>query len=242
MMRGISLISGVIFLAVTLVAVFIVYEAAVPVVNKMRDAIYIQNMRDAFVRLDEAIRQVASEGKNSRRSVSLHIDAGKVVINGTDDVIYWEYDTDTPVISPRTYQVFGNLVLGSNLNTRAYEQNYTLTSPEIECYVMENEHLRVYVRKIGSSSSHASYSTNQLLVGIYNKDLTAWLNNTGFIEISVDNETASKSGTGYTELSATSNYLPYATVSAFMNSSYLEYFINLTLESGADFIEIEGSY
>lgn len=241
-MKGISLISGVIFLAVTLVAVFIVYEAAVPVVNKMRDAVYIQNMRDALVRLDEAIRQVASEGRNSRRSVSMHIDAGKLVVNGTDDVIYWEYETDTPVISPRTYQKFGNLILGSNLNTKAYEGNYTLISPEIECYIMENEYLKVYVRKVGSASSHASYYTNQTLVGIYNKDLDVWLNNTGFLEISVDNETTSKSGTGYTQLLDTSNYLPYATVMAFMNSSYLEYFINFTLESGADFIEIEGSY
>ena len=35
--------------------------------------------------------------------------------------------------------------------------------------------------------------------------------------------------------------LPYATVSAFMNSSYLDYYINFTLQSGADFVEIEGS-
>jgi len=241
-MKGISLISGIMFMAVTLAAVFIVYEASTPVINRMRDAVYIQNMRDAFVRLDEAVRQVAAEGKNSRRSVTMHIDAGKVVVNGSDDVIYWEYETDTPVISPRTYQTFGGLIIGSNLKTKAYEANYTLTSPEVECYVMENERLTVYVRKVGSSSSHAALTTGGLLLGIYNKDLGSWLNNTGFLEISVDNETTSTSGTGYTELTATGNYLPYATVSAFVNSTYLEYFVNFTLESGADFIEVEGGY
>jgi len=241
-MRGISIISGVIFMAVTLAAVFIVYEASTPVINRMRDAVFIQNMRDAFVRLDEAVRQVAAEGKNSRRSVSMHIDAGKVFVNGSDDVIYWEYETDTPVLSPRTYQTFGNLIVGSNLKTRAYQGNYTLATPEVECYVMENEHLAVYVRKVGSSSSPASISTSALVLGLYNKDLGTWLNSTGFLEISVDNETTSTSGTGYTYPAATGNYLPYATVAAFVNSSYMEYIVNFTLESGADFVEIEGSY
>lgn len=241
-MKAISLISGVIFLAVTLVAVFIVYEASVPVINRMRDAVYIQNMRDAMVRLDDAIRQVASEGRNSRRSVSMGVDAGKIVINGSDDVIYWEYETDTPVISPRTYQKFGNMVVGSNLKTKAYEANYTLQNPEIECFVMENAYLKVYVRKVGSSASHASFYMNQTLVGIYNKDLGLWLNDTGFLDITIDNETSSQYGTGYTELADTGNYLPYSTVTVFMNSSYLEYFVNYTLESGADFIEIESSY
>jgi len=241
-MRGISLISGVIFLAVTLVAVFIIYEASVPVINRMRDAVYIQNMRDAMVMLDDSIRDVASEGRNSRRSVVMRIDAGKMVINETDDVIYWEYETDTPVLSPRTYQTFGNLIIGSNLKTRAYEGNYTLSDPQIECHILENEYLTVYVKKIGSSTSHTSLATSELLVGIYNKDLGTWLNNTGFLDISIDNETTSKSGTGYTQLVDTGNYLPYATVTTFVNSSYLQYFVNFTLESGADFLEIEGSY
>jgi len=35
--------------------------------------------------------------------------------------------------------------------------------------------------------------------------------------------------------------LPYATVSAYMDSNYANYFVNFTLESGADFLTIEGA-
>jgi hypothetical protein len=41
-------------------------------------------------------------------------------------------------------------------------------------------------------------------------------------------------------LEQTGTDLPYATVSAYMNSAYANYFLNFTLESGADFITIEG--
>lgn len=240
--KGIGLISGIIFMAITLIAVFIVYEASVPVINRMRDAVYIQNMRDAMVLLDDAIRDVAAEGRNSKRSVFMQIDAGRLVVNGTDDVIYWEYETDTPILSPRTYQKYGNLWIGSNLKTKAYQGNYTLTSPEVECYIMENDYLKVYMRKVGSEDSHVAIATNELLVAIYNKDLGTWMNDTGFLDISIDNETTSQSGTGYTRFAEIGNYLPYATVETFMNTSYLDYHINFTLESGADFVEIEGSY
>lgn len=239
-MKALTLLSGVILLALTISASIIVYISLVPVIKKMQTAIVIQKMRDAFSELDRTIREVASQGKGSKRIFSFDVSMGKVVINGSNDVIYWEYETDTPVISPRTRQKFGNLIIGANLKTKAYEENYTFSSPEIPCFVMENEHLKVYIRKIGSPLSHESYTTSQLLVGIYQKDIGKWLNNTGFLEIYVDNNINSKSGTGYTMLEESGEHLPYANVVAFMNSSYAEYYINFTLESGMDFLQIKG--
>jgi hypothetical protein len=239
-MKALTLLSGVILLALTISAAIIVYMSLVPVIKKMQTAAVIQKMTDTFSELDTVIKEVASQGKGSKRVVSLGINLGKVVVNGSDDVIYWEYETDAPVISPRTRQRFGDLVIGADLKTKAYEANYTFTSPDIPSYVMENEHLKVYVRKIGSPSNQESYTTNQLVVGIYQKDLGKWLNNTGFLDIYVDNNVNSKSGTGYTVLEESGSYLPYATVTAFMNSSYAEYYINFTLESGTDFVQIKG--
>ncbi len=240
MKKCVSLVSGVIFLALTISAAFIVYQSATPVIKKMKSAAIVEQMKDTFVELNKIIKKVASEGEGSRRSVDIKIDAGKIVVDETNDVIYWEYETDTPVISPRTMQTYGDIIIGSNLNVRAYEANYTLTSPEIPAYVLENEHLKVYVRKIGSPSNYETYNTSQILLGIYQKDLDKWLNNDGFFEVSIDNEQSSKSGTGYTALEKTGNFLAYATAVAYMNSTYKTYFVNFTLESGADFLEIRG--
>jgi len=241
MRRGISILSGVIFLAITITAVFLVYQAGVPVVKKMQAAAAVESMKNVFAELDDIVQQTASEGRGSKRTFYMKIDPGKVIVNKTEDTIYWELETDAEVISPRTYQRLGNLVIGANMETRGYESNYTYSSPETESYVLENEHLKVYVKKIGSSLSHANYNTSELLVAIYNKDMNQWLNNTGFLDISVDFNPTSKTGSGYTKLLTSGYNLPYSTVSAYMNSSYSEYYINFTLESGADFIEVEAS-
>jgi hypothetical protein len=238
---GISILSGVIFLAIIISAIFLIYQTGVPVIRKMQSAAAVERMKSVFEELDEIVQQTASEGKGSKRTLHMRIDPGRVVVNSTEDSIYWELETDAGIISPRTYQRLGNMVIGANMETRGYEGNYTYSSPEKECYVMENEHLRVYIRKIGSASSHASYSTSDILVAVHNKDMGTWMNGTGMLGISVDFNSTSKSGTGYTSLLEPGYNLPYATVSAFMNSSYLEYYVNFTLESGADFIEIESS-
>ena len=172
---GVSLLSGVIFLALTISATVIVYEAGVPVVKKMQAASVIDKMQGTFSELDKIVRQVASEGVGSKRTVYLSIDTGQLVINKSQDSIYWTFSTDAPVLSPRTSQQYGNIVIGSNMETKAYEASYTGRTPSVPSYVMENEHLKVYVRKAGSSASYAAYNTSDLVLGIYHKDLDEWL-------------------------------------------------------------------
>lgn len=241
MRRGISIISGVIFLAITIAAVMLVYQAVSPAVKKVQSAAAVEGMKGVFSELDEIIQSVASEGTGSKRTFDLTVDVGKVIVNKTEDAIYWQLETNAEVVSPRTSQRMGSMTVGSNMETRGYEGNYTFSSPQKRCYILENEHLRVYLKKIGTPSSHASYNTSNLLVAIYNKDMDRWLNDTGFLDIGVDFNSTSKRGTGFTMLLTQGYNLPYGTVSAFMNSSHADYHVNFTLESGADFIEIEPS-
>jgi hypothetical protein len=238
---GISVLSAVIFLAITVTAVFLVYQAGVPVIQKMQAAAAVDRMKGVFSELDDIIKQTASEGKGSKRTFHMRIDPGRVIINQTEDAIYWELETDAEVVSSRASQRIGNMIIGANMETRVYEANYTYSSPETECYVIENEHLVAYFKKIGSPTSYASFSSSDLLVAIYNKDMKRWLNNTGFLDISIDFNTSSKTGNGYTSPSELGYNLPYGSVYALMNSSYIQYYINFTLQSGADFIEIEAS-
>ncbi len=244
MRKAFSLISGVLFLAITITAVVVVYQAGMPIVKRMQVSAAIEQMKTTFVELDELIRQIAAEGAGSKRAVQLRVDPGKLIVNEIQDSIYWELETYAMIISPRTKQQFGNIAVGSNLNTRVYEANYTRVSPEIKCYVMENEHLKVYVRKVGVNTSQdgwENFNTSSLVIAIYNKDMNEWLENEGFLEITVDDNTNSKTGNGYTIPLETGYNLPYGAVTAHMNSSYLAYSINFTLGSGADFLDIEAS-
>jgi hypothetical protein len=238
-MGGLSIISGVIFIAITISTIAIVYEAGMPVIKKMQASASVEKMKDVFSDLDKVIRDVASEGTGSKRTVYLKIDPGKIVVNDTEDAVYWELDTDAKVIEPRTRQVFGNIVIGANMETSAYQENYSITSPQIPAYKMENEHLIVYIRKVGSGSTYEDFATNNLLLGIYNKDLGAWFNNTNMFDVTVDSQAGSRTANGTTTLMYSGYNLPYATVSALVNSTYMRYSVNFTLESGEDFIRID---
>jgi hypothetical protein len=202
----------------------------------MQHAAAVERMKGVFSETDKIIQDVASEGNGSKRTVSLRFDIGKLTVNGSSDKLYWDFDSESQVVSPRTSTSFGNVVFGSKLETTAYEGDYQ----GIGAYVLENEHIRAYFRKIGSPSSQQAYSTNQLLLGIYQKDLGQWMPLQS-LEISLDGQESSESGTGYTVLEQLGTDLPYATVSAYMSSGYANYFLNFTLESGTDFLEIEGA-
>ncbi len=236
MKKGIALISAVIFLAFTIVAVAIIYQAGVPIIAKMQASASIEKMKTAFSELNNIILEVASEGKGSKRTIYFNIDPGTLYINGTQNVIYWVFETTAQIISPRTSQQFGSLVIGSNLETSAYEGVYGSD----DTYILENEHLMVYIKKIGSPTNYTSYNTSDLLLAVLQKDINVYLDLKS-LNISIDDTANSTSGNGYTGLENSGNNLPYGTVYAYMNSSYLDYFINFTLQSGTDFLEIEAS-
>jgi hypothetical protein len=240
-MKGISLISGVIFLALTISATVIIYSAAYPLVIQMQDQASFEKMTTTLSELDGVIRAVAAGGPGTKRTVFIDPQPGVLTINDTKETIEWEMETSALFISPRTAQRFGNLIIGSNLETSLLEGNYTHTSPEIPCYIMENSHLKVYVRRIGSESSPVAAATSNILIAIYNKDLNSWLNNPGFMEFSIDNSYG-KTGQIYTKPETTGYNLPYGSVKVVVDSTYIDYNLSLELPSGADFIEIRGEY
>ncbi len=235
-LKGITLISGVLFLAITLTATVIVYYAAVPVIEKIRDAAITEQTSQAMVEIDKIIREVAAGGKGTKRTFTLRTEAGTFTVNDTKDTVSWLYETKSPLLSPRVRQTVGNLIVGTNLDVKTSKGNYSTS----DAWLLENEHLIVYLNRSGNVSNHTqNWSTNQLFLAIYQKDLQAWLNNTGFVDFGIDDNTTSKSGTGYTILETEGENLPYGRVTSHYNNSYQDYFVNVTLEAGADFVTIE---
>ncbi len=235
-MKAIALISAVIFIGLTLAATVIVYNAGMPVVLRMQHAAALEKMKGVFSEMDSITHEVASEGNGSKRTVSLKFDTGRLSFNGSSDRIFWDFDSESLLISPRTSVSFGNVIFGSKLDTQAYEDIFEGT----QSYVLENEHIKAYFRKIGSPSSHQSYSTDQILLAVYQKDSGQRMPIQS-LDISLDGMDSSKSGTGFTALEQSGTDLAYATLYSHMDSVYAGYTVKFTLESGADFLEIEGS-
>ncbi len=232
MKRAISLLSAVIFIGFTISVTALVYRTGMPIVEKMQASAAVERMKSNFISLDGLIQRVASEVNGSRRTMSFRIDPGNLMVDPSNDAVYWVLDTAAPIFSPRSASYYGNLVFGSNLETSAYDDDYM----GIPCFVLENAHLTVYIRKIGSEGSPEAYGTRDMLVAVYQKDLGQWADMTA--EILVDGGSAS--GTGYSELERYGNALPYGKVTVYMYSE-LDYSVDLILESGADFLVVEGS-
>lgn len=232
-----TIIAEVLFIAIAVVMVYLVYSMSAPVMSSMQASSSFEQTKSLMLDLDSAIQDTASQGRGSRSTLYLATGAGQLTLDDDHDVIKWTLATDADVISPRSMSKAGNLIVGSNLGAMAYE------NASAGAYVLENERVLVHIRKIGSPSSPACYNTSDLLMGIYNKDLRMWMN-LSRLEISIDNDPLSTNGTGYTKLSETGYALPRGEVSASINTSrtYIQnYTVVFSLEAGADFLTIEAA-
>jgi hypothetical protein len=231
-MKAVSLVAAVVFIAITISAMALIYQTGVPIIKRMQSSASLDSMTSAFTELDEVIQRVASEGNGSRRVFNLDTGEGRLSLDPDNDQIAWQLDADNSVLRPRTARYLGNVVSGSNLESSLYDGVYG----SYQAYILENSHLRAYIRKI---ETEQSYSTDSLLLDVYQKDLGEWLP-FDWLNISLDGDSASTVGTGYTQAERLGINLPIAKVTAYMDSTYGDYSISFTLESGADFLVIEG--
>ncbi len=226
------MISAIVFIAITISAMALIYQSGIPIIQRMQSSASLDRMTSAFAELDETIERVASEGNGSRRIFDLDTGEGRLSLDPGNDGIEWQMDAQNSVLRPRTARYLGNVISGSNIEASMHEGVHGA----YQAYIMENEHLRVYVRKVQPGQA---YSTGTLLMDVYQKDLDEWLP-LDSLGISIDGEAASESGTGRSEAERLGFNLPRAQVTAFMDSSYANYTVTFTLESGADFLGIEG--
>lgn len=241
-MKGVSLIMGVLMIAIMISATAVVYQVGYPVVEKMQCAALTSKMQSTFVKLDQVLQEAASGGRGSKRLINLKIDEGKLTIDTANDIIYWDHKCAAPVISPRSSQRYGNIVIGVGLDSMAYSGTCTIGGTVYDSYVLENAHIKACFKQIGSSSSHDSYQTSDVLLGVYQKDTAQWIPLES-MTITIDGNSSSKTGSGYTKITQTGDNLPYGEVVAYLESDYqnIDYNIHFILESGADFLTIRGS-
>ena len=225
------MVAAVVFIAITISAMALVYQTGIPIIKRMQSSASLDSMTSAFADLDETIQRVASEGNGSRRIFTLDSGEGRLSVDSASDQIAWELDAESSVLRSRSARYLGNVVSGSNLEASLYDGVYG----SYQAYILENNHLRVYIRNIPSGQS---YSTGDILLDVYQKDLCEWLP-MDYLNISLDGDTSSMSGTGYTEAERLGMNLPSARVTAYMDSIYADYSVSFALESGADFLVIE---
>jgi hypothetical protein len=226
--RGEVWISAVLYTLIAVLALVLILEAGLPILERLKDRATFTKTKDVLLNLDKHIEEVANEGEGSQRIVSLEVKEGN--LRFTNNQVTWEMETKNQLVDPRTSTTVGNLIITSNANVNTYETE--------DSYIMEtnieNDTFAVKVFKRGSRSAWVDINTSDLIDYVsYNG-----VKMNGTFMFTLNNDPDSALGNGYTEMIPSGNRtnLGRAKVVAHVNSSFAEYDLELVLESFTDFV------
>ncbi|MHA2065806.1 MAG: hypothetical protein ACXABY_15645, partial [Candidatus Thorarchaeota archaeon] len=77
-MKAITMISAVIFFAITISIMALVYNSGMPILEKMQQNAALGKMKTVFSEIDRKIQEVASEGNGSRRVIDMDFTFGRM--------------------------------------------------------------------------------------------------------------------------------------------------------------------
>lgn len=229
-----AIISFVLIVAISIVAISTVLLIGTPAIDKAKDAALISEAKNIMQAIDSAARQVLLEGAGAQRVFSITSTGGDYFAEKDTDTIKFRLDSVSGVIDPGTYKKEGNLIVSAGTDVKASE--YDADSDGTSELVLENSRILFAVKKIGSPSSYAAVNNSQLVKLIRLKE-----NNMNITPIDsgtvVDNDLSSRNGTGYTQLAQSGDLLREASVKAYIESNAgVNYEIWYTLRSNADFV------
>lgn len=235
MKKGISEIAtAALYVGISITAITTALTVGTPVIDNMRDAAAISQAQTFMQDLDSNIQQVVSEGAGSTRTVSINLQRGRMYFDNDTDSLVYELETDANVISPQSSREDGNVVISSSANVEV--RNDTIGG--IPCYMMENEHIKACIKKVGSVTSFSSINTTNLLTHYEFKDDSKTLD--GNLTVKLDGIGSTGYGDGYTQVDRYGSFVGTGRVKAHIASDYgYTYDVIFSLPTGADFIKVD---
>ncbi len=224
-------ISVVIYTLVAILALSLLLGTGLPILNEMKERTVFSKTKEIMLQLDTHLTELTNQGEGSQSTLSFEIRDGKVLFE--DDELIWEIEAKSPIVSPRTTSVLGNLIISSNANIRTYDTG----SSFILSTTIKDLPFTVNITKIGTKESWQPINTSKLINYI---DFNGYRTN-GTFSFNINQEELSSYGTGYTMMVPQSNStnLGRAKVIAHINNTFAEYDLEFTLESYTDFLIVK---
>lgn len=232
--KGISsVISFVIIILLTVTAIGIVLGVGLPILDQARETGVLNEANQNMRIIDNLIRQVASEGTGTLKSVTLSVTDGVYRIDSDSNSLDFELTMKSNAIPRGTFTEEGNLVTSVGGSAKAIQNSSKL--------IIENEILEIVFSRIGNVSSFDGINTSTILNTIRSKaqaTTTTKPNNAG---IKIQNIANTSWGLGYTKLAFEGEDLAEASILAHVrsNTSGVEYDVLYTLPASSDFFVIE---
>ena len=237
-MKGVSeLISILIIVLISFTGIGIALLVGNPVIDRAKESAVVNEAIENMKILDNLIREVASEGRGSFRTVQLKISGGEYKIDQKTNSIEFTDVIKSGIITSGTFIKEGNVFIAAGTNAKA--TTYDLDLDGTTDMVLENEIMRVALLNNATNGNGINTSKAVKFFNLKSTDGNISINDSSVI---IENLTTSYYGTGFTELVKTGDNLPVAQAIIHVNisaPSNLTYDIVYTLRAGADFLIVK---
>ena len=225
----------------TIVAIAIVLLIGLPAIERAKESAVLNEAMQNMKAIGSMIKEVASEGVSSIRSLQIKVTDGEYKVNEKANSIDFTYTTKSGIVQPGSFIKEGDIILSAGANAKASE--YDLDNDGNNDLVLENEILRIGLLKNGTKTAQVAMNTSRLIRRINFKETNANVTPSDSSVI-LDDYSESSYGTGYSEIVKAEERLAKAEAVVHMNTSYAVYDILYTLQSGADFVivKIQNAY
>ena len=109
-------VSAVLYIALGVIAIIVILNAGIPLINKMRDRNIVAQTKELMYTFDRNLREVTSEGPGSRRWLApLEIKKGNLLVDEEDNnLVKWNMETTAELMETDITFQEGTLTLYLN--------------------------------------------------------------------------------------------------------------------------------
>ena len=97
--KGQIWISAVLYILIIVVAITIIMNTGLPVLEKMKDKTIFAQAKNALTNLDQYVQRIKDEGQGSQRVIPIEIRKGKVSVEGNR--LVWQLETEAEILESR---------------------------------------------------------------------------------------------------------------------------------------------
>ncbi len=222
------IMSMAILMFIAVVAFAIVLGIGVPIIDASKQQATFKDAETAARLIDNAISQVALEGKGTVRVIEFT--PPEFASLPEEDALEFKMTSGIELLEHLTRRFVGNIVYISGSDVSCSDNDHNMT--------IENNRILTVFQKIPKTSPYSNIDTARNILSVKEKGsgTTVSITNSSIV---VDDNQSSASGNGYSELLRSGSSLPACTVHFFINSTSSDYDIYYTLYSGADFLVVD---
>ncbi len=237
MLKGISpFISTALIIFILIAGIALVLSIGNDLINKVKESNIISEATYNMKLIDEIVREVASQGSGSLRKIQLKVSDGVYRVNEKTNTIEFSFPIKYGTMEPGTYLRENNLLLTCGANAKAYEADVDKDGKDE--LVLENEILKILLQKVGDRNNFEPINTKNNIKSIIFKETNANITPSDS-SIILDDIPESAYGNGYSELVREGDHLAKAEALVHVNSTFVEYDVLYTLQSGADYLIVK---